>query len=61
MPLGIERRASTYQSQLEPRQVLRLPFLSRYKNVLALLFVTQFLISCTPKQETPRWNLLWSK
>jgi membrane fusion protein (multidrug efflux system) len=53
MPLGIERRASTYQSQLEPRQVLRLPFFSRYKNILVLLFLTQFLISCTPKQEKP--------
>jgi membrane fusion protein, multidrug efflux system len=52
MQVGIERRISIDQSQFEPRQVLRLSFLTRYTSVLILLFLT-FPIGCTTKQEKP--------
>jgi membrane fusion protein, multidrug efflux system len=52
MQVGIERRISIDQSQFEPRQVLRLSFLTRYTSVLILLFLP-FPIGCTTKQEKP--------
>jgi membrane fusion protein, multidrug efflux system len=53
MLLGTECPAATDQSRFWPRQVLRLPFLERYTGVLVLLFLTQFLIGCTTKQDKP--------